>query len=46
MKSGEREDWNNATLLPAKALKARRAFNGNWSVRTSFSFVRFSVTPI
>ena len=30
-------DWHDATLHPAFALKARRAFDGNWSVRTSHS---------
>ena len=28
-------DWHDATLHPAFALKARRAFDGNWSDRTS-----------
>ena len=30
-------DCHDATLHPAFALKARRAFDGNWSVRTSHS---------
>lgn len=40
-KQSGRGGWHDATLLPAETLKARRAFCGNRSVRTDFSFDSF-----